>query len=246
MRQFLSPRFWLSIGTLAGLFLVLVMVFGRDDATPGAAASDGDAPTTQQRHLDLVSWVYLATPAPGFAFDDGVTTSDLALQLDGTRTMVIKAGTPGEIDCPTLTQVAQCTVAADLLGDAVLWFSIIPGPPGPAIALPAVVEVLDSPWVQLANGWVVRRASTIERSCPEDTSSLTDFIRTYGEAASSTFNVELQEVVRVTCQPADGTSTTVATQGTVTGTSVIIGTEEDGTGESGDSVLPSTTVPPGP
>ncbi len=245
MRQFLSPRFWLSLGALAGLFLLLVVVFGRGESTPGAAASDPDSPAAEPRHLDLVSWVYLATPAPGFAFDDGVTTSDLALQLDGTRTMVIKAGTPGEIDCPTLTQVAQCTVAADLLGDAVLWFSIIPGPPGPVVALPAVVEVLDSPWVQLANGWVVRRASTVERSCPEDTSSLGDFIRTYGEAAGSTFNVEQQEIVRVTCQPSDTTST-IATQGTVTGTSVIVGTEDDGTGESGDSVLPSTTVLPGP
>jgi hypothetical protein len=246
VRQFLSPRFWLSLGAVAGLFLLLVAVFGRGDSTSGAEASGGESPTAELRHLDLVSWVYLATPAPGFAFDDGVTTSDLALQLDGTRTMVIKAGTPGEIDCPTLTQVAQCTVAADLLGDAVLWFSIIPGPPGPVLALPAIREVLDSPWVQLANGWVVRRASRVERSCPEDTSSLTDFIRTHGDAASSTFNVEQQEVVRVTCQPADGTTTTVATQGTVTGTSVIIGTEEDGTGESGDSVLPSTTVLPGP
>ncbi len=245
MRQFLSPRFWLSIGALAGLFLLLVVAFGRDSATPGAEASDIGS-VTDPRHLDLVSWVYLATPAPGFAFDAGITTSDLALQLDGTRTMVIKAGTPGEIDCPTLTQVAQCTVAADLLGDAVLWFSIIPGPPGPAIALPAVVDVLDSPWVQLANGWVVRRASKVERSCPDDTSSLGDFVRTYGEAAGSTFNVEQQEIVRVTCQPDGVTSTTVATQGTVTGTSVIIGTEDDGTGESGDTVVPSTTVPPGP
>ena len=245
MRQFLSPRFWLSIGALVGLVLLLVVAFGRDSATPGAAASDADS-LTGPRHLDLVSWVYLATPAPGFAFDGGITTSDLALQLDGTRTMVIKAGTPGEIDCPTLTQVAQCTVAADLLGDAVLWFSIIPGPPGPVIALPAVVDVLDSPWVQLANGWVVRRASRVERSCPDDTSSLGDFVRTYGEAAGSTFNVEQQEIVRVTCQPDGSPTTTVATQGTVTGTSVIIGTEDDGTGESGDTVVPSTTVLPGP
>ncbi len=245
MRQFLSPRFWLSLGALAGLFVLLTVLLRSDDAATGGQASAGDV-LVEPRSLDLVSWVYLATPAPGFAFDDGVTTSDLALQLDGTRTMVIKAGTPGEIDCPTLTQVAQCTVAADLLGDAVLWFSIVPGPPGPAIALPAVVELLDSSWVRLANGWVLRRAEKVERSCPEDTSSLGDFVRTYGEAAGSTFNVEQQEIVRVTCEPTDGTSSTVSTQDTVTGTSVIVGTEDDGTGESGDSVLPSTTTPPGP
>ncbi len=243
MRQFLSPRFWLSLGALAGMFLLLVLVFGRSTPPTGVQASADDEPVTEPRHLDLVTWVYLATPAPGFALDKGVTTSDLSLQLDGTRTMVIKAGTPGEIDCPTLTQPAQCTVAADLLGDAVLWFSIVPGPPGPAIALPAVTEVLDSPWVKLANGWAVRRASVVERSCAEDTSSLGDFIRTYGDTATATFNFEQQEIVRVTC-PQGGTETSTTA---VTGsTAVIVGTETEdgGSGESGDSVVPTTTTSP--
>lgn len=242
MRQFLSPRFWLSLGALAGLFLLLVVVFGRDTPSSGAQAPGAPA-VDEPRHLDLVTWVYLATPAPGFALDRGVTTSDLSLQLDGTRTMVIKAGTPGEIDCPTLTQPAQCTVAADLLGDAVLWFAIIPGAPGPAISLPAVTKVLDSPWVQLANGWAVRRASAVERSCAEDTSSLGDFIRTYGDAATSTFNFEQQEIVKVTCPQGGLDTTTTAVTGS---TAVIIGTEteDSGSGESGDSVAPTTTTTP--
>jgi hypothetical protein len=242
VRQFLSPRFWLSIGALAGLFLLLLVVFGRGTPATGVQASDDDPSAEEPRHLDLVTWVYLATPAPGFALDHGVTTSDLSLQLDGTRTMVIKAGTPGEIDCPTLTRAAQCTVAADLLGDAVLWFALVPGAPGPAISLPAVTKVLDSPWVQLANGWAVRRANVVERSCAEDTSSLGDFIRTYGEAATSTFNFEQQEIIKVTC-PQPGTETTVAVTGS---TAVIVGTEteDSGTGETGDSLAPTTTASP--
>lgn len=239
MRQFLSPRFWLSLGALAGLFLLLVVVFGRGTPPTGVQASDGDPSAEEPRHLDLVAWVYLATPAPGFALDQGVTTSDLSLQLDGTRTMVIKAGTPGEIDCPTLGQAAQCTVAADLLGDAVLWFALVPGAPGPAISLPAVTKVLDSPWVQLANGWAVRRASVVERSCAEDTSSLGDFIRTYGEAATSTFNFEQQEIVKVTC-PQGGTDTTAVVTGS---TAVIVGTETEDT-VTGDSLAPTTTASP--
>ncbi len=235
MRQFLSPRFWLSLGALAGLLVLLVVVFGRD--TPSSGAQSPGVPTADEpRHLDLVSWVYLATPAPGFALDQGVTTSDLSLQLDGTRTMVIKAGTPGEIDCPTLTQAAQCTVAVDLLGDAVLWFALVPGAPGPAISLPAVTQVLDSPWVQLANGWAVRRANVVERSCAEDTTSLGDFIRTYGDAATSTFNFEQQEIVKVTC-PKPVPETTAAVTGS---TAVIIGTETEDT-VTGDSLAPTTT-----
>jgi hypothetical protein len=218
-----------------------VVVFGRDTPSSGAQAP-GTPVAEEPRHLDLVTWVYLATPAPGFALDHGVTTSDLSLQLDGTRTMVIKAGTPGEIDCPTLTQAAQCTVAADLLGDAVLWFALVPGAPGPAISLPAVTRVLDAPWVQLANGWAVRRASIVERSCAEDTSSLGDFIRTYGEEARSTFNFEQQEIVKVIC-PQPGTETTEAATGS---TAVIVGTEteDSGSGETGDSLATTTTASP--
>ncbi|MFZ4718410.1 MAG: hypothetical protein ACOYMR_03235 [Ilumatobacteraceae bacterium] len=239
MRQFLSLRFWLTFGALAGLFLVFVLVFGRSAPPTGVQASSDDKPT-EPRHLDLVQWVFLANPAPGFALDRGVTTADLSLQLDGTRTMVIKAGTPGEISCPTLTSTATCTVAADLLGDAVLWFSLVPGTPGASIVLPAVTETLDGGWVRLANGWGVRRASAVERSCAEDTSSLGDFVRTYGDSATATFNFEQQQVVKVTC-PREGattsTSTSPAADGSVPSGSVIVG----GEGDDDPTATPPTT-----
>lgn len=235
MRQFLSPRFWLTLGALAGLALLLVVLFHRTTPPAGADAATGEP--AAERHIDLVSWVYQAYPQPGFAVRDGVATADLSLQLDGTRTMVIKAGTPGELNCPALEKPAQCTVAADLLGDAVLWFGIVPGKPGASVVLPAVMEMVDSPWVRLANGWVVRRASRVERTCPADTSSLTDFIRTYGDSATSTFNFDLQKIVRVTC-PGDGVVDTVPPS-TGPATSVIVGTETDDTTVS----TPSSSAP---
>jgi hypothetical protein len=199
-----------------------------------------EAQAASERRIDLVSWIYQATPAAGFSVVDGVATTDLALQLDGTRTMVIKAGTPGEMDCPQFAVPAQCTVGVDLLGDGVLWFSIVPGAPGPTVQLPAVTRMLDGGWVQLANDWVVRRASVVERSCPEDTSSLPDFIDTYGKAAASTFNFETQKIVKVTC-PRGGTDTSVAdttvpvvVPDTGVTPSVIVG----GDVETGDTVLP--------
>jgi hypothetical protein len=224
VRQFFSPRFWLTLGALGALVLVLTTVFDDHSSAgigPVQAAADPD------RTIDLVSWIYIATPAEGFGFQRGTTTHDLALQLDATRTMVVKAGTPGEITCPTFDVPGTCTVAADLLGDAVLWFSIVPGPPGAAVVLPAVVEMLDGGWVRLANNWIVRRASVVERSCAEDTSSLPDFINTYGDNATSTFNFETQKLVKVTC-PREGTDTTdpVPTS-TVVPSSVIVGTETE-------------------
>ncbi|MBI4935821.1 MAG: hypothetical protein HY828_18210 [Actinobacteria bacterium] len=224
MRQFFSPRFWLTLLALGGLLLVLITVFG-GKSTPGIAPVQADA--DPERTIDLISWIYIATPQEGFGFERGATTRDLALQLDATRTMVVKAGTPGEITCPTFDVPGTCTVAADLLGDAVLWFSIVPGPPGATVVLPAVVEMIDGGFVRLANDWIVRRASTVERSCVEDTSSLSDFIRTYGENATSTFNFETQKIVKVSC-PREGTDTTdPISSSTVVPSSVIVGTETE-------------------
>ncbi len=213
MRQFFSPRFWLALLALGGLALLLTSVLGDSTGATGADPAQPESVTLHQ--IDLVSWVYGISPAPGFELHEGVTTEDMALQLDATRTMLIKAGTPGEITCSDLTALAHCTVAADLLGDAVLWFSIVPGTPGATVQLPGVVALLDGGRVQLANDWIVRRASLVERSCVEDTTSLTDFIKTYGTTASSTFNFDSQKIVKVTCPRAPVATPTLPPGGVV-------------------------------
>ena len=198
MRQFFTPRFWLALAALGALAL---LVAGLDRADRQA---DVSALQQTERRIDIVHWVYLATPGEGFAMRNGVTTADLALQIDGTRTMVVKQGTPGEVTCPDIEAPGTCTVAADLLGVAVLWFAPIEGPPDSAIELPAVTELLGGGTLRLANNWVVNHAPKVERSCPADTSSLTDFINTFGDAATSTFDFEEQRVVKVTCPPSAG------------------------------------------
>lgn len=190
----------MTLLALAGLAGVLLVFFRSNDGV----AVEQPAPTEQTHRVDLVQWVFTAVPADGFGVVDGVTTADLALILDGSRTMVIKAGTPGEIDCPDLTAVAACTVAADLLGDGVLWFSIVPGGASATVELPAVMEILDDGRVRLANDWIVRHADKVDRKCAEETTSLSNFIATYGGRATSTFNFETQQVERVTCRPGGG------------------------------------------
>ena len=198
MRQFFTLRFWLTLAALGGLALAVVAFAGSRDSGADDDAVVGQA--TTERTVDLIAWVYAVQPPPGFEMVNGRANKDLALIIDGTRTMIITAGTPGEIDCPRLTDLAQCTVAADLLGDGVLWFSIVPGVPGATVQLPAVTALLDGGWVRLANDWVVRHAPKVERSCSEDTASLTDFIEQFGASAKSTFNFERQQVVKVTCR----------------------------------------------
>lgn len=195
MREFFTLRFWLAVGALLGLTAGLWVVL-RDDVS-GDAAGGGDE--ARAHRIDLVALVFAVQAAADFEMRDGVAQSELRLVIDGTRTMVVRAGTPGEVTCERLTELAHCVVAADLLGEAVLWFSLIPAEPKATVVLPAVRQLLADGWVRLANGWEVRHAATVERSCATDTPSLTAFIERYGDRATSTFDLERQLVVRVTC-----------------------------------------------
>lgn len=209
MRQFFTLRFWLTLAALFGLAVGVAAFASTRESDAEPAVEPGAA--SSERTIDLVAWVYAIQPPPGFEIVNGRTTTDLALVIDGTRTMIVKAGTQGEVSCERLTELAQCTVAADLLGDGVIWFSIVPGEPGPTIELPAVTELVDGGWVRLANGWVVQHAPAVDRSCPDDTASLTDFIEQFGATARATWNFEQQQIVKVTCPRAPLVTTTSST-----------------------------------
>jgi hypothetical protein len=209
VRQFFTMRFWLTLAALGGLALAVVVLAKsqESESAAGQIGAGGSDDSGDVRRIDLVTWVFAVMPSQGFQLVDGVTTTDMAVVVDGTRTMMVKAGTHGEINCPGLTEAARCTIAVDLLGDAVLWFSIFPGPPSTTVLLPSVSKILDGGWVQLSNGWEVRHAETVDRLCDDDTSSLTEFIERYGTGATTTYDVELQRVVRVTCPRATTTTT---------------------------------------
>ncbi len=197
MRQFLSLRFWLTVLALVAVAGALVLVFRNQSPPPGLPTAGSEVAATHR--VDLVAVVAKATPAPGFDVADGAASADLALLLDANRTMVVKAGTPGESTCTALDQPEQCVVAATLLGDAVLWFALVPGTAGATVSLPAVVSLPEAGWAQLANRWLVRRASVVERNCPTDTVSLTEFVHQFGKRATSTFNLGAQKITKVVC-----------------------------------------------
>jgi hypothetical protein len=197
VRQFLSLRFWLTLLTLVGVTGALVLLLRDQSPPPGLPTAAAEVASTHR--VDLLSVVAKATAAQGFEVADGAASADISLLLDANRTMVIKAGTPGDSTCTALDQPEQCVVAVTLLGDAVLWFSLVPGAPGATIVLPAVTSLPEAGWAQLANHWVVRRASVVDRNCATDTSSLTDFIHQFGKKATSTFNLETQKLTKVVC-----------------------------------------------
>lgn len=189
-----------SIRTLATVLALVVLVVGLRQLLPESGPVDeGSTPGVVHHRVDLVVPVAEAVPATGFTIDaDGRTTADLALVIDAQRTMYIAAGTPGEVSCPAVPTTG-CAVAVDLLGDAVLWFSLVEGEAGKDLVLPATVELLEDGHVVLANGWEVPHAYKVERRCTEETTSLTAFIERFGDTATTTFDLDAQEVVRVTC-----------------------------------------------
>jgi hypothetical protein len=196
MRQFFSWRYWAAVGALMAL-VVAVSALNRSREERDAATASPATPTN--RRIDLIEPVFSIEAAGGFAMVGGQANSEMRLFLDGERVVRVAPGTPGEIRCAELAELAKCAVAVDLLGDAVVWFALVPTEPRSTITLNAVEDILDDGWVLLANGWEVRHADKVERRCSEETSSLSEFVRRFGERATSTFDFALQTVTRVTC-----------------------------------------------
>lgn len=195
MRQFFTWGFWLSLAALGVMTLGLYSITQGSDDVP-EVFRDVAAP---DREIDLVALVYLAEADPGFALVNGRSTAGMQIRIDGFRYMNIRADTPGENHCAGLTELAQCAVAADLLGESVLWFSIIPLGPRNTVVLPAVTEFRDDGTVRLDNGWIMPHAEVVKRLGCDDTTSLTDFITRYGEGSSTSFSLDEQKVISVTC-----------------------------------------------
>lgn len=216
MRQFVTWGFWLSLGALVAMVFGLVALvdrLGGDETAdavvlrpvgdPGAPVS-GSGDTAVERDIDLIALVDEARADPGFAIVGGVTTGTMQIRVDALRSMTITAGTPGENRCAALDQVAACAVAADLLGEAVLWFSIVPLAPRNSVSLPEVVELRDGGTALLANGWIVAHAPALKRNCAEDTTSFSDFQRRFREGSVTSFSLDEQRLVAVTCAASVG------------------------------------------
>ena len=196
MRTFVQWRFWLTMVALAGLTFGLLQLTKDDDV--GAAPTPAE-PRTGERSIDLIAPVFLIQADPGATIVDGITTGRIQIRVDGFRYMNIAAGTPGENRCPTAAELATCVVAADLLGEAVLWFSLLPAEPRNELTLPSIVELRDDSIALLANGWLVHHAEVVGRECDDDVPSMAEFLRSHREGSTSTFDLDRQEIVTVTC-----------------------------------------------
>jgi len=240
MRQFFSWRIWLALGSVVGLVVLLRVMLPADagdkpssadvtDSTVDNAtgsATDSAIDDKTDRTVDFVSFVFQVQPGNRFFVRDGVVNGSADVIIDGQRTMRLLEGIPGELDCPEFREIGKCVVVADLLGDAVIWFALVPVQPGLKVQAAPIVEVMADGVMRLESGWLVRSASSIDRRCDTETGSLSEFIRDFGPESTTIIDVETQEITAVVCATADPDESTTTSSPASTSTAAVSTTIE--------------------
>jgi hypothetical protein len=195
VRQLFSWRFVAAVAALGALALLTAALLVNDDSLEAVI----EAPTIERR-IDLIEPIVSAKPSADFEIEpNGVTQGFLDIVLDADRVARIAPGTPGEVDCDQLEEVNQCALFADMLGDAVVWFAILPQAPGATVELPPIVDLQDGV-AAFENGWRVRYAPVIERECgDEDIVNFADFLERFGPDSVSIVDLETGLVVAARC-----------------------------------------------
>lgn len=226
MRQIFSIRFFAAVGAVVGLFFLLTTIFATREVIEG---DDGDADAVVVREIDFVEQVFSATN-PSFRLDEnGLAANDTELIIDGQRRVRVVAGTPGEEHCDVHGAPGSCAIVADLLGEGVVWFALIPDGTGTTIEFPAI-DVLDGGEATLVNGWRLPYAPVLDRRCRDEAnedvefSSYREFREMMGDDFTSIYDTVERRLVAVECrtrvpyapEPDTATTTTTTTTSTTT------------------------------
>jgi hypothetical protein len=202
VRQIFSVRFFAAVGAVVGLFFLLTSVFATRAAIEG---SDDAGDARMLRRIDLVDRLQEVRPAL-IEFDaDGLTTARTELVLDPSRIVTVVPGTLGEVYCDQLATPGGCALVVDLLGEAVVWFAVVPaGAATSGVPLPAI-DTLDEGVATLVNGWQVRFAPILDRRCTtpggeEEFTSYRELRDVLGDDFTSLFDPAEQRLTAVVCR----------------------------------------------
>jgi len=217
VRELLSWRLIAALAALAGLAFLASSIL--DDGDELEAVVD---PAPQPRRIDLIAPVIAPLPSDDFEIDDdGTTIGYLDLLLPGERTMRIAPGTPGEVTCEVLDEFNECGVFADVLGDAVIWFALVPQTRNAIAELPPIVD-LEEGYAVFGNGWRIAYPPVIERECGDiDIPSFSDFLEDYSEDSVSIVDLNLQQVTAVRCADVAPTASPTTAPATSLGVSPV-------------------------
>lgn len=207
MRSIFSLRFAAAVVAVFGLLFGLNIAFGSPvfeagdvagplqlEPSPSETGPVRTSDEIQIRRIDFIERVF-APAKPGFEIVDHLAADDIELVIDGERSVFIRAGTPGADYCGRLDQPgANCAVAADLLGEAVVWFVLLPfyqpeeGEEA-TVRLPAIDELVGG-YARLVNGWEVPYDPVLVRLCvSEDFESYREFREELGDDFVSIYTV---------------------------------------------------------
>ena len=195
MKSFLSLRSWSALGSLVIAFAVLFGVFS---LLQGGSKSVEPAPM----NVELVAVTESVVATDNWSIIDGKSTGEATITLDDGRVVTVFDQTRGEITCTDFA--GGCVMLADTLGDAIVWFALVPKDAEDGdvqLTLPALVDMREGGDLGvLQNGWVVKLTVGVKRTCETETTSLRDFINKFSPDRSTTIlNLITDEVTEVIC-----------------------------------------------
>jgi hypothetical protein len=204
MRQIFSVRFFAAVGAVVALAFLLSSVFATRAVIDNVTDGGGPEPIVPHA-IDFVDRIASAAPVPMTLDADGLSVADTLLVIDASRAVTVHRATPGELHCD-LTVPGACAIVADLLGEAVVWFAIVPmGTSLTTVPLPAI-DTLEDGVATLVNGWQLRYAPALDRRCrdaqgnDEEFDSYREFHEAFGDDFTTLFEIPEQRLTVVVCR----------------------------------------------
>lgn len=194
------------LAVLLAVLVAAIVLFATRDSSSEISV------TQTLRTVDLVASVNAINVDSGWSQENGVTRGGaMRLSLDDLRVLTVQEGTlaaeyGSTSACTDFVKPNACVLLADMLGDAVVWFALVPSDVLAGrefLTLPGLVDMqANGDEGVLRNGWVVKLATPVKRECGEAaTSSLRDFITRFPDQLSkSIVNLTTDNVVSVKCK----------------------------------------------
>ena len=197
MRALLSLRFVAAVAGLFALLFIVQSITASDDTEVGPVSNEtADSPIMRvinlAERLDRSTSRFAVTP-------DGTAATTATFTINEQRSLTIVEGTPGVNDCG-IVELAQgnCVIFADLLGDAVVWFSLQAVVDDDHVVLPAVVG-FENELAILENGMHLKHAPAFIRRCPNEYVSFTEMRTDVGTDFVTWWSLEDGELTDVVC-----------------------------------------------
>ena len=195
MRQIFSVRFFAAVGGVVALFFLLTTIFATREVIEGG--DDGEAQVELHR-IDFVEEIQSVSNPEFTLTTDGTAANATDLVIDRSRTLRIVEDTPGIDHCPGFPDPGACAVVADLLGEAVVWFALVPNGTNRTVDMPAI-DTLDDGVATLVNGWQLPFAPVLDRRCPEEFTSYREFRDTLGDDFTAVYGIDDRRLIAVEC-----------------------------------------------